>query len=145
MLPPFSSSGDLPAGIHAANWNEFETRFAKGSETRVRAFERLRHLRELVDRTGCLARFLVFGSLVSSTSDPADIDLALVMTADFKLEVAPRESRTVFSHAEAQARFGASVFWARQGMLPENLMREFLDAWQTKRDGTKRGIVEIKP
>jgi hypothetical protein len=30
-------------------------------------------------------------------------------------------------------------------MLPDDLMREFLETWQTKRDGTKRGIVEIRP
>ncbi|OFZ72251.1 MAG: hypothetical protein A2W04_00885 [Betaproteobacteria bacterium RBG_16_64_9] len=66
------------------------------------------------------------------------------MAADFRLEDAPRESRTLFAHAEAQARFGASVFWVREGMLSDELMRTFLETWQTKRDGTKRGIVEIK-
>ena len=89
-------------------------------------------------------RFLVFGSFVSPAADPRDIDVALVMTADFKFEDAPRESRTLFSHAEAQARFGASVFWLREGMLPDDMMRMFLETWQTKRDGTKRGILEIK-
>jgi hypothetical protein len=29
-------------------------------------------------------------------------------------------------------------------MLPEDLMREFLETWQMKRDGTKRRIVGIK-
>ena len=43
-----------------------------------------------------------------------------------------------------EARFGASVFWLREGMLPDDMMRMFLETWQTKRDGTKRGILEIK-
>ncbi len=68
----------------------------------------------------------------------------LVMTTDFKFEDAPRESRTLFSHSEADARFGASVFWLREGMLPDEMMRILLETWQTKRDGTRRGIVEIK-
>ena len=46
---------------------------------------------------------------------------------EFRLEDAPRESRTLFSHPDAEARFGASVFWVRQGMLPEELMKEFLE------------------
>jgi hypothetical protein len=66
------------------------------------------------------------------------------MAADFKLEDAPRESRTLFSHADAEARFGASVFWVRESMLSDEMMGTLLGTWQTKRDGTKRGIVELK-
>lgn len=90
-------------------------------------------------------RFLVFGSFVSTIPEPRDVDVVLVMAADFRLEGSPRESRTLFSHPDAEARFGASVFWVREGMLPEGLMRSFLETWQTKRNGTKRGMVEIKP
>ena len=75
---------------------------------------------------------------------PRDIDVVLVMGKDFRLEDAPRESRTLFSHPDAEARYGASVFWVREGMLPEELMRSFLETWQSKRHGTKRAIVEIK-
>ena len=133
MLPPFNDAGDLPEGIHRADWDEIEGRFGKGSERRMRAFVKLLHLYELAERTGRLERFLVFGSFVSTVADPRDV------------EDSPRESRTLFSHADAEARFGASVFWVREGMLADDLMREFLETWQTKRDGTKRGIVEIRP
>ena len=56
-----------------------------------------------------------------------------------------RESLTLFSHPDAEARFGASVFWIRQGMLQEAQMQEFLEAWQTRRDGTRRGLLEVRP
>ena len=144
MLPPFNSDGDLPAGIHAADWSDVEQRFGKNPEVRVRAYAKLRHLHELANCTGALLRFLVFGSFVSTAAAPRDVDVILVMAADFRLEDAPRESRTLLSHPDAEARYGASVFWVREGMLPEELMRDFLETWQTKRDGTKRGIVEIK-
>jgi hypothetical protein len=145
MLPPFNNTEDLPAGIHTAAWSEVERRYGMDSSVRTRNLARLRHLYELANRTGKLARFLVFGSFVSATDSPRDVDVVLVMAPDFKLEEAPRECQTLFSHPDAEARFGASVFWVREGMLPEDAMREFLDTWQTKRDGTKRGIVEIKP
>lgn len=144
MLPPFNSAGDLPTGIHVADWNDIEQRFGKNPEVRVRAYAKLRHLYELADRSGALVRFMVFGSFVSATMAPRDIDVVLVMAAGFRLEDAPRESRTLFSHADAEARYGASVFWVREEMLPEEQMRDFLETWQTKRDGMKRGIVEIK-
>src|SRR3972149_2192572 len=83
--------------------------------------------------------------LVGWFAGPAEIaDVVLIMRANFKIEDAPRESRTLFSHSEADARFGASVFWLRDGMLPDEMMQMLLETWQTKRDGTKRGIVEIK-
>jgi hypothetical protein len=145
MLPGLTQTGDLPAGVHEADWPEIEQRFGRGAEARVRAFASLRHVYELADRTGWLRRFLVFGSFVSAAADPRDVDVVLVMGATFKVEEAPRESRTLFSHPDAQARFGASVFWIREGMLSEGAMQEFLDTWQTKRDGTKRGILEVKP
>lgn len=66
------------------------------------------------------------------------------MSADFRTEDCPRESWTLFSHSDAEARYGASVFWLREGMLPESLMSAFFETWQTKRDGAKRGIVEIQ-
>lgn len=65
------------------------------------------------------------------------------MSADFRVEDSPRECRTLFSHADAQARYEASVFWLRAGMLSDAALTDFLDAWQPKRDGAKRGIVEI--
>ncbi len=67
------------------------------------------------------------------------------MSAEFRVEDCPRESWTLFSHPDAQARHGASVFWLREGMLSDASMKEFLETWQLKRDGTKRGIVEIQP
>ena len=145
MLPALTQTGDLPAGIYDASWQEVEGRFGRGSAKRIRAFATLRHLYELADRTGRLRRFIVFGSFVSNSAGPRDVDVVLIMDADFRLEQASRESRTLFSHADAEARFGASVFWIREGMLDEGQMREFLETWQTKRDGTMRGIVEVKP
>lgn len=145
MLPSFTESGDLPEGIHPARWVEIEERFGKSTEPRGRAFAKLRHLHELASRTGHLTRFLIFGSFVSTTEAPRDVDVVLIMARDFELEEAPREAQTLFSHADADARFGASVFWLREGMLPEHLNHLFFDTWQTKRDGARRGMVEVMP
>ena len=145
MLPPFTEKGDLPPGIHSAGWSEIEQRFGAGSASRVNAYAKLRHLHELAERTGQVERLLVFGSFVSAGADPRDVDIVLVMAADFRLEDVPRESITLFSHPDAEARFGASDFWLRQGMLQEADIHEFLETWQTKRDGSRRGLLEVRP
>jgi hypothetical protein len=63
----------------------------------------------LARRTGHLERFLIFGSFVTNQELPGEVDIVLVMAEAFKLEEAPRESRTLFSHAEADARFGHAI------------------------------------
>lgn len=142
-LPSFNENGDLPPGIHLASLVEIVARFGVGTDARIRAAARLTYLLELADRSGKLLRFLIFGSFVSTTPSPRDVDIVLMMEHDFKLEDAPRECQTLFSHADADARFGASVFWLREGMVSQEVLAEMFDTWQTKRDGVKRGIVEV--
>jgi hypothetical protein len=91
-----------------------------------------------------LRALYIFRSFVSSAPEPRDIDVILVMTSDFKVEDCTWESRPLFSHRRAQGRYGASVFWLRQGMLPDATMRELLAGCQTKRGGTLRGILEVE-
>ncbi|MGH8550414.1 MAG: hypothetical protein ACRERU_17805 [Methylococcales bacterium] len=58
--------------------------------------------------------------------------------------VAPMRRNPLHGSAlRADAKFGASVFWIREGMLPEELMTDFFDVWQTGRDGKKSGMLEL--
>lgn len=139
MLPPLNEHGDLPPGVHIADWKEIEQHFGTGSEARVRAFATLKRLHELALRTSALSNFYVFGSFVSAAPEPRDVDVVLVMSRDFRLEDCPWESRALFSHAAAEARYGATVFWLREGAMPNELLR----AWQLRRDGMLRGILEV--
>lgn len=139
MLPPLNEHGDLPAGVHVADWTEVQQRFGTGSKVRLHAFETLKRLHELATATGALRTFYVFGSFVSTTPEPRDVDVVLVMSRDFRLEDCPPQSRALFSHLAAQVRFGATIFWFREETMPQDLMR----AWQVKRDGTLRGILEV--
>ena len=142
MLPPFNERGDLPPGVHQAGWGEIAPRFGSGF-VRQSLMRTLRHVHTLAARTGHLERFLIFGSFVTEKTAPGDLDIVLVMAEAFVLEKAPRETRVLFSHADADTRFGASVFWIRRGILEDDEVAAFLDFWQTRRDGAKRGIVEV--
>jgi hypothetical protein len=87
---------------------------------------------------------VVFGSFVSNTKDPNDVDVMLVMDDTFGPNRAPVESRGLFDHAVAQARYGASIFWIQPSIvLGGGSIDEFVAHWQLKRDGTVRGILEI--
>ncbi len=142
MLPPLNENGELPPGVHEASWSDIERRFGR-SEARARAFAKLKQVHELAARTGALRNFYAFGSFVSAAPHPRDVDVFLVMDRSFRLEDCPEESRPLFSHLEAQARHGVTVFWTREGVLGATATQALLRAWQTTRDGKIRGIVEI--
>ena len=70
------------------------------------------------------------------------MDVFLIMQDTFDLNQVTGEGRLIFDHATAQAHFGASVFWLRaQSARPSE--EEAILGWQIKRDGTRRGIVQI--
>lgn len=68
-----------------------------------------------------------------------------VYRATLDPEDCPIEARGLFDHAVAQARYGASIFWIRPGLVIGERIEDFIASWQLKRDGSKRGIVEVIP
>ena len=144
-LPEFNEFGDLPEGLHAASLAEVIARFGSGTAQRKAVTERLRRIYHLAVATGCLDRLVVFGSYVSDVTEPNDVDVILLMRNDFRSEDCPSESSVLFDHARANDELGASIFWARPDMLLGEPVEQFLAFWQTKRDGRRRGVVELQP
>jgi hypothetical protein len=142
MLPAFNEEGDLPPGVHRATLSVVLERFGQGSAQRRAVADRLTRVYHLAASTGQLARFVVFGSFVTAKAEPNDVDIVLVMEDAFDLTSVTGEPALVFQHMQADAHFGASVFWTkRSGALGgEQAMIEY---WQVRRDGGRRGIVEI--
>lgn len=142
-LPDFNAFGDLPPGIHRATMDEVVIRFGSAGAARLRCTRNLGHIFDLAARTGRLERFVIFGSYVTDKPAPNDVDIILVMSDAFHPEDAPIESRGLFDHAVAQARFGASVFWIKPSIVIGEPLDDFIAHWQHRRDGSLRGIVEI--
>lgn len=141
-LPAFNENGDLPLGVHGATLSEVLERCGQGSVQRCAVADRLNRLYQLAASTGQLARFVVFGSFVTAKAEPNDIDIILLMEDTFDLAAVTGEAALVFQHLEAQARFGASVFWTcRSGAMGGE--RAMIEYWQVRRQGGQRGIVEI--
>ncbi len=143
ILPPSNEFGDLPPGVHHVTVDAVVERFGWGSEQRRLVTRRLLHILNLAQRTDHLERVIVFGSYVTDKLNPNDVDVILIMDDEFRLEQCPIEAKALFDHATAQARYGASVFWVRPGLLLGETIDEFVSHWQIKRDGSRRGIVEV--
>lgn len=142
-LPAITETGDLPDGVHRASLQEILKRFGQATVQRRLVRMRLKRVYGLAVATLHVKRFIVFGSFVTGKPEPNDVDVFLVMDDAFDISPVTGEARLVFDHPAAQAYFGASIFWLRQlAALPSE--DEAVRSWQFKRDGTRRGIVEVE-
>ncbi len=140
--PQFSESGDLPPGIHKATLSDVIEHFGKGSFQRSILATRLQRIHSLARATGQLARFIIFGSFVTDKPDPQDIDIFLLMEDSFDAKSLTGETRILFDHIAAENYEGASIFWLRHVAALEG-NDAAIEHRQVKRNGKKRGIVEV--
>lgn len=115
-----------------------------GSAQRKAVPLRLARIYRVAHASGHLVRFVVFGSFVTDKTEPADVDVFLLMEDTFDASGLTGEARFLFDHSTAQARFGASVFWLRRLAAWEGEIAT-INSWQVKRGGSLRGIIEISP
>ena len=142
MLPALNHEGNLPAGIHVATEDEVFARFATPSARRQWLGEQLRSLLALAKSTGQLARVFLWGSFVTSKGVPNDLDVLLVMDTECAVEAVPAQAQVVFDHVQARLRFHADIFWTKASLEPQ-VLQLLLDTYQTGKDFTRRGIVEV--
>jgi hypothetical protein len=140
--PDFNKSGDLPPGIHQATLAEVIDHFGQGTSQRQIMARRLEHIYLLVAGTGHLARFIIFGSFITTKPDPGDVDIFLLMENTFDVSQLSGEATLIFNHLATQNYEGASIFWIRRLAALEG-EEETVAYWQLKRDGSHRGIIEV--
>jgi hypothetical protein len=140
--PAFDNNGDLPIGIHQATLTEILQHFGTGTSQRKLLGQRLERIYTLVSSTGQVARFIVFGSFITTKPSPGDVDVFLLMENSFDVTQVHGEAALVFDQQKAQNLLGASVFWIRKQFIINN-EQEAVEDWQIKRDKSRRGIVEV--
>ena len=141
-LPAFNGAGDLPPGVYPASLQEVIARFGEGTFQRLAVASRLTRVYSIAMGTGQVRRFIVFGSFVTSKLDPNDVDVFLLMEDAFSVSNLEGVARLLFDHAVADSRFGVSIFWLRR-QTAFGGEDATIEHWQIKRDGSRRGIIEI--
>ena len=140
--PRFNKNGDLPRGIHKASLSDVIEHFGKGNLQRAILAQRLNRIWDLAVGTGHMARFMIFGSFVTDKPTPQDLDIFLLMENTFDIRQVTGEARIIFNHMASQNYEGASIFWLRR-MAALDGEEAAIKHWQIKRNGNKRGIVEV--
>ena len=79
---------------------------------------------------------------MTAKSEPNDVDIFLLMEDSFDVRQVSPQARLVFDHTAAQNLLGASVFWIRRAAALGD-EQAAIAHWQIKRDGNKRGILEV--
>lgn len=77
MIPSFNEKGNLPAGLHKATLDEFETRFVKEqtSSTREYIFRGYLEYRAELEPLCVAIKQWIDGSFTTAKQNPSDIDL----------------------------------------------------------------------
>jgi hypothetical protein len=143
VLPELTKDGELPPGVHVADWQEFQSRFAGSSPRRIWLFGRLRTLVELAATRRKLRRVFVWGSFVTAKGAPRDLDVLPIMDEDFEVDEIAVPAQAVFDSVWARLLFESDVFWARAS-IGDELLDLWLDTYQISRSFRKRGIVELE-
>lgn len=140
MIPDFDPvTGNLPAGGHAASWQDMLDRFGQTPWRRKLLAGMLEALR-LLKAAGC-ARAYIDGSFVTAKEEPGDFDACWeAQGVDFD-RVDDRLLTFDRGRATQKAAFLGELFVADGRADPQGTL--FLDFFQTDRDGRRKGIVVI--
>lgn len=98
----FNDNGDLPEGIYQATLAEILQHFGTENAQRIRIGQQLERIYSLVNSTGKVARFIVFGSFVTAKPIPGDIDIFLLMENSFDVDQVSGEVALIFDNEKAQ-------------------------------------------
>jgi hypothetical protein len=140
--PDFDSNGDLPVDIYRATLSEVIAHFGVSTLQRRLVAQRLTRIYTLARRTGQLARCIIFGSFLTAKREPNDVDIFMLMDDTFDAQQVESEAAMIFDRVAAQHYEGASIFWIRRmaAIDGEDIAIQY---WQTTREQTTRGIVEV--
>jgi hypothetical protein len=143
VIPALTSDGLLPPGIHSASLDDVRQRFAifQDSDQRLRVFDGLQRLVADAISSGVIGRIIIGGSFVSGKQEPNDFDCILVLAPQIVGQTLRPFEYNVISRRMARRLFGGDVLAVLDGSAA---LQEYLKFFQTTRDGTTVGVVEIR-
>ena len=140
LLPEFDDHGNLPAGIHAATWDELVARYGS-SARRVSLLTGLKQALDSLRAAGC-QRAYVDGSFVTDKANPQDFDGCWEVAGVDPGSLDPELLDFSNGRAEQKAKYGGELFPADLDADPAGA--RFLDYFQhDKTTGKPKGIVVL--
>jgi hypothetical protein len=143
MIPEFNENGNLPPGVHWAQWEEFKEIFGT-SLTRQRMVDGLELAMTLLKAAGCRTIY-IDGSFVTSKQKPGDFDACWEDNGvDIKYleSIAPTLFNFALRRAEQKIKYKGEIFPSN---YPANDSgTAYIDFFQfDTRTNTRKGIIAI--
>ena len=141
MIPDFRDDGYLPVGLHIATEAEVVSRFGEITSHRRRLLPRLRRWLELAREVGA-QRFMLGGSFVKAKPNPGDIDAAVLLPEDFRVQIMESDAAALELDEMFETRLPPEIHPGGDEVDWEDwyeLFRRTRDE-----DGRTKGVVEIE-
>lgn len=139
VLPNFTADGNLPPGVHRADWEEIRARFG-ANKVRRRLLAGLELALQQLRIAGCRRAFLD-GSFVTATDHPNDYDACWDSFGVDPDLLDPVFFRLENGRALQKLKYGGEFFPSLQAA---NGAQPFVDFFQCDKDtGLPKGIVAI--
>lgn len=121
---------------------EVKVRFGMSTPRRQFLFERFQVVFNLLHETGEVKHIYAFGSFPTRTPMPNDVDLFVVMAADFTTRGLSEERLSVFTHHICRMRYNADVFWVTEAIGAEQI-KAALDVFSRNRMQEPQALLEV--
>ena len=144
-IPDLTLEGLLPVGIHECTLAEVKERFGRYSLPPVRhdLTEKLAEFLSAARARNVVVWVAVDGSYVTHKAEPGDIDLVVVVRADFDLaDQRLPVDYNLTSKRRVKQRYGFDVLVANEGTTN---LEDHLTFFQRTRDGRPKGILKVTP
>ncbi len=145
MIPEFRRDGQLPPGVHPADWTEFQRRFSQTPRRQTLLAGMLQATRlqatRLLKLAGCQTLY-IDGSFITNKPEPGDFDACWDVSGVELALLAPIFLDFSSDRAAQKAQFGGELFPAQ---LPEGSTGQlWLDFFQRDRNGRSKGVVALR-
>ena len=111
MIPEFDENGNLPPGVHWAEWEEFVDRFGT-TPRRLRMIDGLKMAMEQLKSAGCPTIF-IDGSFVTNKQNHGDFDVCWEdngVDINYLKSIAPTLYNFALRRAEQKSKYKGEIF-----------------------------------
>ena len=105
-------------------------------------FRRFQMVFDLLHGTGKVKHVYLFGSFVAAIPSPNDLDLFVIMAADFTMKGLREEVVSVLTHNACRIRYNADVFWVTAG-IGEEQIKAALDVFSRNPIQESQALLEV--
>jgi len=140
-IPEFREDGWLPAGHHAAGWEEIVARFGgRPGSRRERLTAKLSQLREVLCAAGVPGTILLDGSYISEKPEPGDFDILFVGPANIQVRKDAEPDLASLLDASTAEERGYSLFFIPEDSPARGMLSTL---WDLSKEGVAKGVVEL--